>query len=171
MTLKPESWLREVERVLLTTLELLGEATAGELAATHPRLATTIVLNRGKTTEGSFKVCSRVLTILGAEGAIVRARPLGTWRSSQYRWSLMHSWSRQRVAIWTEEEAEVELARRWLGTFGPATVEDLRWWTGWTLGTVRRVLSRIGPVEVDLDGMPGIVGPDDLEAAQRYPPT
>lgn len=121
VTQKPEPWLREVERVLLTTLERLGEATASELAATDPRLATTIVLNRGKTTEGSLKVCSRVLTILGAEGSIVRTKPLGTWRSSQYRWSLMRKWSRQPHVCWNQEEAEVELARRWLGAFGPAT--------------------------------------------------
>lgn len=82
----------------------------------------------------------------------------------------MRTWNRQPHVCWNQEEAEVELARRWLGAFGPATVEDLRWWTGWTLGTVRRALSQIGPVEVDLDGMPGIVGIDDLEPVSEPEP-
>lgn len=50
-----------------------------------------------------------------------------------------------------------------MGAFGPATVADLRWWTGWTAGHVKRALEEIAPVEVDLGGRPGIVLEHDLE--------
>ena len=30
------------------------------------------------------------------------------------------------------DEARVELVRRWLAAYGPGTVADLKWWTGWT---------------------------------------
>jgi winged helix DNA-binding protein len=59
-------------------------------------------------------------------------------------------------------EARVELVRRWLTTYGPGTVDDIRWWTGWTLGEVRKALAAIGPVEVDLEGAPGFVLPGDV---------
>jgi hypothetical protein len=61
------------------------------------------------------------------------------------------------------EAARAELASRWLAAFGPASVTDLKWWTGWTLGRARAALSAIEAVEVDLDGEPGFVLPGDLE--------
>lgn len=36
------------------------------------------------------------------------------------------------------EQAQRELAKLWLTRFGPATVEDLQWWTGWNKTTVHR---------------------------------
>ncbi|MGX1977236.1 DNA glycosylase AlkZ-like family protein, partial [Streptomyces kronopolitis] len=49
-------------------------------------------------------------------------------------------------------------------SYGPATVEDLKWWTGWTLTATRQALAAIGAVEVDLDdGTRGVALPDDLE--------
>jgi hypothetical protein len=89
----------------------------------------------------------------------VRGRPLGSWTSTQFRWS---PWERDGHELSTEDTS-VELARRWLATFGPATVEDLRWWAGWTVGQTKKALARIRPVEVDLDGEPGIVLAGDLE--------
>ena len=60
------------------------------------------------------------------------------------------------------DEARVELARRWLRAFGPATVADLKWWTGLTLGQVRKALGALDVSEVDMDGLPGVVLTDDV---------
>jgi len=55
------------------------------------------------------------------------------------------------------------------GPLGPATVADLRWWTGWTVGHTRRALAAVQPVEVDLDGAAGIAlaGDDDPGPKRR----
>ena len=53
--------------------------------------------------------------------------------------------------------------RRWLGAFGPGTLADLRWWTGWTMGRTRAALARVGPAEVNLGGEAGLVLAGDLE--------
>ena len=39
----------------------------------------------------------------------------------------------------------------------------MQWWTGWTLGTTKRALARVGATEIDLDGTPGWVAAGDVE--------
>jgi hypothetical protein len=59
--------------------------------------------------------------------------------------------------------ARVELARHWLRRYGPGTVADLKWWTGWTLTQARAALAALDTLDVDLDGRPGIVLADDAD--------
>src|ERR1700760_4309529 len=158
----PDGWLAEVEEVALQALLGRGEATAAELATDDPRLKTEIVLSRGKKYEGRQNIGSRVLFLLAAQGRVVRGRPRGTWTSQQYRWSPLAEWCPDGLAEWATEAAEAELARRWLARYGPATPEDLQWWTGWTRTQPRRALTALAPAEVDLDGQPGIALADDL---------
>jgi winged helix DNA-binding protein len=166
----PDGWLAEVEEVALQALAARGEATAAELSADDPRLKTEIVLSRGKSYEGRQNISSRVLFLLAAQGRVVRGRPRGSWTSQQYRWSPLARWYPDGLDEWAPEAAEVELARRWLHRYGPATAEDLQWWTGWTRTQTRRVLTALGPAEVDLDGEPGIALADDLAPAPETEP-
>jgi len=68
------------------------------------------------------------------------------------------------------ENARTELVRRWLRTFGPATVNDIKWWFGHTLTWARHALRDIHAVEVDLDGVAGWALPDDLEVEPDVEP-
>lgn len=165
-----EAWLGEVEDVALRALAARGEASAAELCADDPRLRTAIVLARGKSYEGRQTVSSRVLFLLAADGRVVRGRPRGSWTSSQFRWSPLQRWCPDGLADWSIEDAEVELARRWLASFGPATAEDLRWWTGWTGTQTKRALAGVRPVEVELDAGPGLVLADDVDPAPAVAP-
>jgi hypothetical protein len=64
-------------------------------------------------------------------------------------------------------EAQAALVGRWLRAFGPGTERDLAWWTGLTLGEVRRALAAQDPpaIEVALDdGAVGLALADDLDA-------
>jgi len=163
-------WLAEVEQTALGALAARGEATAAELAGDDPRLRTQIVLARGKAYEGRQNVASRVLFLLAAQGQVVRGRPRGSWASHQYRWSPMELWCPGGLDGWPTEAAEVELARRWLQAYGPATPDDLRWWAGWGKTQLSRVLTELKPAEVDLDGVPGIALADDLAPAPEVVP-
>lgn len=166
----PASWLKKAEKAAMAALEKRGEATAQELAADVPALRRKVRLNWGKKYEGEIAMSSRVLLLLAVEGKVVRARPRGSWVSSQYRWAPMDRWLGRPIPAVPVSEAQVEVIGRWLARFGPGTESDMRWWTGWTAREVRAALATLGAVEVDLDGQRGYVLPDDLEETPRPKP-
>lgn len=154
-------WLARVERETLALLEELGEATAVELSRRLPELRKKIPVGAGTKWEGEVGVSTRVLFLLANDGKIVRARPRGSWLSTQYRWAPLRTWLGVDVDALSEEEARPQLAERWLRSFGPGTVEDLKWWTGWTVAHTRQALAATGAAEVALDEGPGYVLPGD----------
>ena len=167
----PETWLAAVADATVDTLRRRGPSLSTELSAAEPRLAERVVVAGGTAYEGSQSVASRLLPLLAAEARVVRGRPRGGWSSGgQYWWSAMEDWLPGGLPDRPVEESRVELARAWLRTFGPAPVADLKWWSGWTLGQTRAALAAIGPVEVDLDGDPGVALPDDLDPTPAPPP-
>jgi DNA glycosylase AlkZ-like len=164
------AWLDEVSAETMRALEARGEAYASELSADVPPLREKIHFGEGTKWAGSTGMTSWVLFLLAAEGRVVRGRPRGAWTSSQWRWTPAESWFDQPQPRLEPEAARIELAARWLGSFGPATVTDLKWWTGWPLGQTRAALGAIGAVEVDLEGAPGFVLPTDLEPEPQPEP-
>ena len=166
----PEAWLDEVEPVALAVFDELGDVTPADLVAADERLASTVVLAPGTRNETTVRLASRMLTVLAAEGTIVRGRPKGSWTSMQFRWSAIERWSPAAAVALDPVEAETELARRWLARFGPATEADLTWWTKWTKTRTRRALAAAGAIEVDLCGTAGLVLPDDLAPTPAVEP-
>ncbi len=146
------SWLRDVGEAAVAILAARGSATGAELAEAEPRLRTPIIAAADNPYGGAVNLTTRLLTLLSAEGLIVRGRPRGGWTSTQFSWSVVQN----RVAL-TAADARTELARRWLFAFGPAQASDLQWWTGWTAGQVKQVLGQLEIAEVDLDGVTGIM--------------
>lgn len=47
-------------------------------------------------------------------------------------------------ASFDRDEALAELARRYLASHGPATVQDLRWWSSLTVADIKRALDMLG---------------------------
>ena len=154
--------LRALEEETLAAIQAQGEATGAELSKLVPGLRRQLLFGQGTKWEGTVGLTTRVLFLLATEQKIVRGRPKGGWTSSQYRWSPISSWLPASAAPLPEDEARVVLARRWLQSFGPATVADLKWWSGLTLGQVRKALASLDVEEVDLDGTPGIVLAGDV---------
>jgi hypothetical protein len=164
-----ETWLAGAETAALAALAGRGTATAAELAGDDPRLGIQVSIGEGAWPL-KFNVASRVLFLLAADGKVIRGRPRGTWTSHQYRWAPLAAWYPAGLDRWPDDDAEAELARRWLHAYGPATADDLRWWTGWSAARLRRALTAVQPAEVDLDGVPGIAAPGDLEPAPQPEP-
>lgn len=160
---KGERWLRRVAAGTLDALARRGPATARELTKDVPDLGTKLVFGQGRTWAGTMGVSTRVLFLLAAEGRILRARPLGTWISGQYRWARTEDWLGEPLPRLGHAEACADLLGRYLRAFGPATTTDVRWWTGWTARLTATTLEALGAVEVALDEGAGWVLPDDLD--------
>ncbi len=159
---KPAEWLDEVSEATVAALAARGQATGTELAQDVPELRTQITMAVGKPYQATGNLTTRVLFLLAAQGRIVRGRPKGSWLSSQYRWCTAEAWLPDGGAAWSPGAARTELVRRWLLAYGPAPVADLRWWTGWTAGDVKKALAGLDVAEVDIeDGGTGLVLADD----------
>ncbi|MFF7943732.1 winged helix DNA-binding domain-containing protein [Nocardia gamkensis] len=156
-------WWAEVEAETHKALLARGAATGAQLSKDVPRLRTQVNTAPDKAYSKPTNITTWVLVTLGCEGRIVRGRPNGGWTSSQYTWAPIESWLPDGVPALPAAEARVELVRRWLRAFGPAPVSDVKWWTGWTLGEVRAALGALDLVEVDLDGVTGVLLADDVE--------
>jgi DNA glycosylase AlkZ-like len=170
ITTDGRAWLEEAAEATLRAIDSRGPVYAAELSADVPQLRESIAYGEGKTWAGKVAMTTWVLFLLAAEGQIVRGRPRGAWTSSQWSWSPAESWLQAPLGTLEPEPARAELASRWLASYGPATVADLKWWSGWNLGQTRKALEEIGAIEIDLDGTPGVALPDDLEAEPEPEP-
>jgi hypothetical protein len=56
----------------------------------------------------------------------------------------------------------VRLVGEWLRAFGPGTLNDLKWWTGLTMGEVKRAVQALDVVDVDLGESTGLLFADDV---------
>jgi winged helix DNA-binding protein len=163
-------WLNHACTAVLRHLDEQGPASGTELRATLPELSGTYDPAPGKPWGGAVPIAPRVLTVLSARGDIVRGPNDGSWTTSRPRWAAIASWLGERTEPMSAQAAGAELTRRWLRTFGPATVEDIKWWFGTTLTAVRTALADIDAVAVDLHGSNGYALPDDLEPEPNIPP-
>jgi hypothetical protein len=156
-------WLDRVAARTFDALAVRGEATARELTKDVPELGAKLSFGEGKTWAGTMGLSTRVLFLLASQARIVRARPVGTWVSGQYRWAPTESWLGGPLAETAHAQACADLLRRYLRAFGPATATDVRWWTGWTARLASTTLRAVEAVEVELDDGVGWVLPDDVE--------
>jgi Winged helix DNA-binding domain len=177
------AWLRALEDAVLRVLAARGGgATGAQLSTDEPRLRTRLVYAPDKSYGGAANITSRVLTLISAEGRLIRGHRRGGWSSGQFEWFLPETWLRAPAgtsrgtapaagigADLDAGAARAELARRWLRAFGPALVSDLQWWAGWTGAQTKAVLAALPVAEVDLDGQAGVALADDLDFPDDAP--
>ncbi|TPG32172.1 winged helix DNA-binding domain-containing protein [Mycolicibacterium hodleri] len=157
-----EAWLRKASTAVTTHLDEHGHANARELRAAVPQLSGEYDPAPGKSWGGTGPIAPRVLTVLGVEGHMIRGPNEGGWTTSRPRWTSAAGWLGASDPM-EHDAARETLIRTWLRTFGPATINDVKWYFGHTLTWARDGLRDVGAVEVDLGGTPGYVLPDDLE--------
>lgn len=156
-----------VDAACAAVLERLADGSAlsaRELREQLPQLSGTIGEERpDKKWARAIPVAPRVLTVLGAEGRIMRAANAGHWRLNKPLWTTSAQWLGTDVPPPAKaDEGYADLVRRWLWTFGPGTEADIVWWLGATKAIVRRALADVGAEPVSLDGdVAGWVLPDD----------
>lgn len=159
----PQAWLARVEDDVDTVLAAAardGRTLSGaEISAAVPALRTAVLPTTDKAWDVRRTVTSQTLALLSAEGRLVRTEPRGSWTSRHHAWAPITSWFPGGIPEVPEAEARVGLARRWLEVFGPATPDDLQWWTGWNKTHTRAALGALDLVEVTLEEGPGVMLP------------
>ncbi|TSD68319.1 winged helix DNA-binding domain-containing protein [Aeromicrobium piscarium] len=165
----PERFLDHAHAAARGALPALGVFRSADLAAADPILTTRVEIGAGTRYATTQSMASRLLTLMSAEGHVVRAKPAGTWASTQFTWCAAETWTPALTERPTPEDAAREIARRWLAAYGPAPLEDLCWWTGWTKTTARAALAAIDTTEVRTESGPAIALSDDLAATPEPP--
>lgn len=156
-------WVGDVEAGVRGAFSTLSAASGAELSAVEPRLRTPIPPRMPSDTRQN--VTSSLLAMMSAAGEIVRAVPVGPWTTRQHRWQDVGQWWPEGIEFPDPADAAQRLAERWLRAYGPATVDDLQWWTGWSKTTTRKALQGLSLVSVDLDKVDGV----DLARTSRTP--
>ena len=158
-------WLELASAAIREHLADGVHAGTATLRATLPELAGSWDPAPGKTWGGSTPVAPRVLTVLSAQGHVLRGPNEGTWTTSRPLWAAAAHWLPEPAAAVTADDARAALLRSWLRTFGPATAADIKWWFGQTLSWAREGLRDLDAAEVTLEGCEatGYVLPDDLD--------
>ncbi|GAB3606132.1 winged helix DNA-binding domain-containing protein [Conyzicola nivalis] len=153
-------WLDRARAGVTAALSAGPDAlSAAELRRAVPLIDVTVA-----TTAGETWSAPQVLTLLGAEGVIVRGPSTGGFPTARPLWTLPDRWLGAPVERMEAADGYRELVRRWLRAFGPGTEDDIVWWLGATKGAVRLAIRQLGAVEVSLDGaLRGWVLPDDLD--------
>jgi winged helix DNA-binding protein len=140
------------------TLSLLRNSEPVAARAITPvvtQLQQKVLLAEGKRYESRTSITNRILLQLSIEGYIVRTRPLGSWLSSQYRWTPSDRWYPEPLAELPARDARTALVGRWLRTYGPGTTADIAWWTKWTKRQVVDAIDELGAVAVTVEPAPG----------------
>ena len=159
-------WLAETEAGVTAAVERLGTASGAQLAREEPRLSTALLPTTDKAYDVRRTITSQVLTLMGAEGRLVRGRPMGTWTSRQHVWEPAAAWWPDGIEPVDPPQARARLVAAYLRCFGPATEADVVWWTGWGKGTTRAALAQVETAEHAC----GLVLAEDAAPVDDSPP-
>lgn len=111
-----------------------------------------------KSSEGKILV-SRLLRELSYEGMVCHAKPIGPWyHFREYRFARIDYWLPDLcLESISPEEAKRKLLTWYLSSYGPASIQDFAYWTGFTVKEAKHILDSLedGIVQVRINGLKG----------------
>jgi hypothetical protein len=168
--------LADVQRRVLEVVTERGPCTVRAIGQAVPELHAKVQHSVDKPYAGAFSLGSRLVPGMCALGLLVRARPRGTWRSNLYTYASLAQWLPDvDLHSVTPSEARTWLVHVYLAAYGPATVDDVLWWTGLSKGEVqegmRALEGELTPITIEgLEGEHWMLAPDASRLATFPPP-
>jgi len=92
---------------------------------------------------------SLILRLLMEDVPLLRGKPLGTWKGEQFRYSLLPQNVKLRM---NKEKAKILLIEKFLESFGPVTLKDIAWWSGFSKKESKKILEEIKTIDIG-DGL------------------
>jgi len=163
-------WLGDAEAAVLAALESHPELSSSQLRDLAPIVDVKMRVGGAGKWGTDAPVGPRLLTILSAAGLAVRGNNRGGWNVSRPMWTSMTRWLGSPLDHVDTAAGIAQMTQAWLRAFGPGTANDLRWWLGVRTTDVKRALTDVAAVEVDLDGSVGYLLPDDLDPVAEVEP-
>lgn len=108
-------WIADLEDRVARGLARRGSASGAQLATDEPAL-TTLILAKAPS-DRPQNLTTSLLTLMSADGRIVRGAPTGAWTSRHHRWEPISRWWAQGLPSIDPTRAQQDLARRWLERF------------------------------------------------------
>lgn len=108
--------------------------------------------------ESVTRALNFVISLMCAEGRLVRARVRGGWKSNSWEYARLGEWLPEvELDTIAPREARASLSRLYFESFGPATAEDFRWWSGFNAEESAEALEAVGDelTHVSIDGLDG----------------
>ncbi len=130
---------------------------------------------RGMTTKEVGKVLdsdlnlSAILNMMCDQGLLIRGEPEGGWRSNLHTYYRFSEYFPNMDLKGIERaKARRAVVRRYISSFGPVSLTDISWWTGFPKKDVNRIVNDLEKqvTHVRIDGMEGehVMLSSDLES-------
>jgi hypothetical protein len=166
----PPAWVAALRDEVLAALHAHGPSNARQLGKAVPALTRKITIGTGKYTQEA-SAHTRILQNLGFDGTIVRTTPAGSWTSSEFTWMASDDWIAGGINGTDPAAGAATVLDAYVRRFGPVTIDDMRWWTGWSATLVKQALATIGATEVTLeDGRAAWMAADDVDTTDSTEP-
>lgn len=161
-------WSELSEDEMLAFADRIEAVLAGQPPMTVPEVRKAL----GDGLPGNRNALQLAVALLGRYARIVRAQARGSWRSNLYPYARWTEWLDAPLEELEPEAARLEVARRYLRAYGPATPADLAWWSGWSKRDSTAAIAALeGEIAaVDLEGVAAWVLAEEVEALTSVDP-
>lgn len=97
----------------------------------------------GRRERPSAEICHRIIQKLCDMGVLVRTGAKG-WKGNDFSYAVLKTWMPEMsMKPDNPEAARTETVRKYLQAYGPASIEDVAWWTGLPLVQCQRSIAHL----------------------------
>jgi hypothetical protein len=101
---------------------------------------------------------SALVNLMCDEGLLIRGKPKAGWKSNLHTYYPFKEYFPDlNLSGMNEFDAKEQMIRQYITSYGPASVKDIAWWTGFPMGDVKEILDILknDVISVQISGISG----------------